>query len=54
VVVSAGARVGVEALCPWVVVVPTSGPPLSAMGFVEFARYYLEAASGGNGSWTAG
>jgi hypothetical protein len=34
--------------------VPTSGPPLSAMDFVEFARYYLEAASGGNGSWTAG
>jgi hypothetical protein len=33
---------------------PTSGPPLSAMDFVEFARYYLEAASGGNGSWTAG
>jgi hypothetical protein len=24
------------------------------MDFVEFARYYLEAASGGNGSWTAG
>ncbi len=34
--------------------VPTSGPPLSAMDFVEFARYYLEQASGGNGSWTAG
>jgi hypothetical protein len=34
--------------------VPSSGPPLSAMDFVEFARYYLEAASGGNGSWTAG
>jgi hypothetical protein len=34
--------------------VPTSGPPLSAMDFIEFARYYLEAASGGNGSWTAG
>ena len=34
--------------------VPASGPPLSAMDFVEFARYYLEAASGGNGSWTAG
>jgi hypothetical protein len=33
---------------------PTSGPPLSAMDFVEFARYYLEAASGGNGAWTAG
>jgi hypothetical protein len=34
--------------------VPTTPPPLSAMDFVEFARYYLEAASGGNGSWTAG
>ncbi|MBV9839896.1 MAG: hypothetical protein JO156_17425 [Solirubrobacterales bacterium] len=33
---------------------PTSGPPMSAMDFVEFARYYLEQASGGNGSWTAG
>jgi hypothetical protein len=33
---------------------PASGPPLSAMDFVEFARYYLEEAAGGNGSWTAG
>jgi pimeloyl-ACP methyl ester carboxylesterase len=34
--------------------VPAQGPPLSAMDFVEFARWYLEAAAGGNGSWTEG
>ncbi len=27
---------------------------MSAMDFVEFARYSLEQASGGNGAWTAG
>jgi hypothetical protein len=30
------------------------GPPLTTIDFIEFARYYLEAAAGGNGSWTAG
>jgi hypothetical protein len=33
---------------------PPSGPPMTAMDFVEFGRYYIEAAAGGNGSWTAG
>jgi hypothetical protein len=27
---------------------------MTAMDFVEFGRYYIEAAAGGNGSWTAG
>ncbi len=34
--------------------VPAQGPPLSAMDFIEFARWYIEAAAGGNGSWTDG
>jgi hypothetical protein len=33
---------------------PPSGPPLTAMDFVEFGRPYIEQAAGGNGSWTAG
>jgi hypothetical protein len=33
---------------------PAAGPPLTAMDFIEFGRYYLEQAAGGNGSWTAG
>ncbi len=33
---------------------PPAGPPMTAMDFVEFGRYYIEAAAGGNGSWTAG
>jgi hypothetical protein len=34
--------------------VPPSGSPLTVMDFIEFGRYYIEAAAGGNGSWTAG
>jgi len=32
----------------------SSGAPLTAMDFVEFGRWYIESAAGGNGSWTAG